>query len=283
MPTVTFDPSVNSSPASLLAMFDQLGGGTVIGASSTEIRVQFGSTVISVTGTGFDYSGNLPVAGTVTGIHSTTGSVTQIDISGLSLSLPLVYQTIHEDYTGLNPTGIEDMFLPLGWNYTGNDNADLLPKGAMTTDGVLLNLSGKDVFTLNGGADNVFLGDGNDKAYGGTGKDTLDGGLGADSLFGGAGADRLIGGGGADKLRGNADADVLTGGAGTDTFIFALHDGSDRITDMAVLQDRIDLPSAVGHSFTTTLAGTVLHYGSFGDQVLLAGIDLTHAQMITFI
>lgn len=283
MPTVTFNPAINSSPDSLVNLFDTVGVATVTGADSTTIQLTFGSSVIYITGTGFTYSGSLPSGGTVTGMHSTTGGVTQIDISGLNIDLPLLYLTIYYDVTGFQPTGIEDMFLPLGWNYKGNNNADILLKGTLSGDGVPMNLSGKDVFTLNGGNDNVFLGDGNDKAYGGTGKDTLDGGLGNDSLFGGAGADKLLGGGGADMLRGGTEADVLTGGLGIDTFVFALHDGADRITDMAVLQDKIDLPTGVAHSFTASAAGTVLHYGSYGDTVLLAGVDLAHANMITFI
>ena len=53
----------------------------------------------------------------------------------------------------------------------------------------------------------------------------------ANVLTGGAGANTLNGGEGDDTLNGKGGADPLTGGAGKDTFIIAMGEGADSITD----------------------------------------------------
>lgn len=64
-------------------------------------------------------------------------------------------------------------------------------------------------------------------------------------LDGGAGDDRLSGGDGADILIDGAGNDTLTGGAGADIFLFTNLDGTERVTDFELGQDRLDL-SALG-------------------------------------
>lgn len=96
--------------------------------------------------------------------------------------------------------------------------------------------------TLNGGGQNDrLLGQaGADKLNGQAGADLLDGGNGKDKLAGGGGADILKGGGGNDRLAGNRGNDTLTGGKGADRYVFAKHDGKDKITGFGG-KDKLDL------------------------------------------
>ncbi|HIK10546.1 MAG TPA: Ig-like domain-containing protein [Oscillatoriaceae cyanobacterium M33_DOE_052] len=135
---------------------------------------------------------------------------------------------------------------------SGNVGNDLLDGGG---DNDTL-YGGADDDTLNGGAGNDLLnGDlGNDILNGGEDDDTLNGGNGNDLLNGGAGNDLLNGGDGNDLLNGGAGDDLLNGGAGRDTltgstgadnFVFQFGQStvaaSDRITDLAIGTDKIDL------------------------------------------
>ena len=63
------------------------------------------------------------------------------------------------------------------------------------------------------------------------GNDDLYSGRNADYLDGGAGDDTLVGNGGDDTLEGGKGNDSLEGGSGADTFVYALGDGNDTITD----------------------------------------------------
>ena len=63
------------------------------------------------------------------------------------------------------------------------------------------------------------------------GNDDLLSGRNADHLDGGAGDDTLTGNAGADTLEGGKGDDELEGGKGGDTFLYALGDGNDTITD----------------------------------------------------
>lgn len=114
---------------------------------------------------------------------------------------------------------------------TGYSHDDTLSGGA--GNDYLTGKGGADVLNGNGGADAMLGGGGNDKLFGGTG---------VDALYGDGGSDTLAGGGGADKL---------SGGLGADTFVFAAHDGADRILDFDLARDRIDL--------------TAFDLGGFGD------------------
>lgn len=82
---------------------------------------------------------------------------------------------------------------------------------------------------------------GKDAISGGKGNDVLAGGVGNDNLSGGAGNDLLRGDEGADHLRGGAGRDILTGGKGADHFVFAAHEGHDKITDFQNGVDRLEI------------------------------------------
>jgi Ca2+-binding RTX toxin-like protein len=71
-----------------------------------------------------------------------------------------------------------------------------------------------------------------------------------DTITGNALANNLNGNGGIDRIDGGAGADTLSSGAGVDTFVFRFGQstvaGADRITDLAIGSDKIDLLSTTG-------------------------------------
>ncbi|MDA9020119.1 Ig-like domain-containing protein, partial [Flavimaricola sp.] len=115
--------------------------------------------------------------------------------------------------------------------------------------------------------------DGTDQA------DTLEGTIGDDTLNGLAGDDTIIGGNGNDQLNSGQGNDVLSGGFGADTFVFALGDGADEITDFELGVDRISLIDgqtlfAFAEADTDAVGGvdsTLLDLGD-GSSVLLTGV-----------
>jgi Ca2+-binding RTX toxin-like protein len=113
----------------------------------------------------------------------------------------------------------------------------------------------------------------------------ITGNAGDNVIDGGDGNDTLVGGGGSDIITGGSGKDTMTGGSGNDLFVF--HGGdivSDRITDFASGQDRIDLSaldanssvsgtqafSFVGTSAFSHAAGE-LHYEQIGGNTYLSG------------
>ncbi len=310
MPTVTFSPGVPSSPTAFYDAIDNMtGSASLVGANSTSLVFQLGSLQYWIIGTGFTWTyvpgtGVVVTGGVVTDVNVLDGGVPQMSVSGFNIQATDLYTAILEDKSGADNSAIENLFLPLGWNYTGNAAADIFLSTETSADGVALNISGNDVFRTFGGADHVFLGDGNDRALGGTGGDTLEGGDGKDTLLGEAGNDRLFGGANSDQLSGGANNDVLNGGgagdrlnggtgrdtlsggtgAGVDTFVFLVGDGIDRINDFSLATDRIDLAPGVGHSFTASGANdSILHYGPGTDRILLVGVDITETGSVTII
>ena len=136
----------------------------------------------------------------------------------------------------------------------GTDNNDVIL--AEAGDDLVAGLLGDDI--IDGGeGDDVLRGDANSRSPGGTigGNDTINGGLGNDriggkggddALFGDEGDDDIWGDDGDDLLRGGLGDDVLTGddfsgGRGADTFVLAVGEGTDTITDFEVGIDFIGL------------------------------------------
>jgi Ca2+-binding RTX toxin-like protein len=150
-------------------------------------------------------------------------------------------------------------------------------------NGIIATGNGKDTIDLAGSTGDhlVFAGNGIDKATGGLGIDIMFGQNGNDQLQGGGGNDSLDGGNGKDVLEGGTDlgtatvtvttglppvvtmvvGDVLTGGKGPDTFIYALGDGVDRITDFRVGQDELVLEGITQAQLVSTTDGTSLYIG----------------------
>ncbi len=138
---------------------------------------------------------------------------------------------------------------------TGTDENDSLNGGA-GNDTIAGGLG--DDFIAGGIGDDVLRGDlnsrnpqdnqmgGNDTIMGGAGNDRIGGKAGNDELLGGDGDDMIWGDDGDDILRGGLGDDMLTGdnssgGMGADTFILAMGEGMDTITDFEVGVDMIGL------------------------------------------
>jgi Ca2+-binding RTX toxin-like protein len=93
-----------------------------------------------------------------------------------------------------------------------------------------------------GGGEDVLSGrNGDDRLEGYGGDDVLQGGGGNDLLVGGWNADTLRGGTGADTLDGGRGNDTLYGGGDADTFVYAPTGRHDRIFDLDISEDQIDL------------------------------------------
>lgn len=170
--------------------------------------------------------------------------------------------TLHGDF-GANPT-LEIRFLNDLWG--GNPALD---RNLYLKD-VLLNGADLDVsatFGMNGA-----------KSFALARPVTLPTATYAKLLEGGTGADTLVGGDGNDILRGGRGDDVLTGGGGADTFIFAVGDGHDRITDFTSGLDHIlfkGVDPASLHATATTVGGVgglQIAYGTGTDTIFLAGV-----------
>ncbi|MBW4425526.1 MAG: right-handed parallel beta-helix repeat-containing protein [Nostoc desertorum CM1-VF14] len=104
-------------------------------------------------------------------------------------------------------------------------------------------IEGQDTIVGNLGNDQLWGGNGNDTLWGNEGDDGLYGDSGNDKLSGDKVNDTLFGGIGDDQLlegTGNGK-DILTGGSGTDTFVLALGEGTNTITDFEVGKDKFAL------------------------------------------
>ena len=118
------------------------------------------------------------------------------------------------------------------------------------------------------GGDDIIYGYGGDDRIGGKGgNDTLLGGEGNDTIWGDDGDDLLRGGLGNDTLTGDDDS----GGSGADTFILAMGEGTDVITDFELGIDFIGL--ADGLTFDN------LSLGQDGSKATISAGDETLAQL----
>lgn len=150
---------------------------------------------------------------------------------------------------------------------------------------------GLDGIKLRGGlGDDLLLGStGSDKLRGAAGKDDirgsggddrLEGGGGEDTLNGGNGDDRLVGGANGDLLEGGKGDDILEGGGGRDVFLFNQGDGSDKLKDVELGRDKIEIDKGANTmsdlKFKQKGDDVLLRYGD-GDKVLVQ--DVTVAQL----
>ncbi|TMV13619.1 calcium-binding protein [Arenibacterium halophilum] len=126
-------------------------------------------------------------------------------------------------------------------------------------DDQLYGWDGKDILKGGSGSDKLYGQIGDDRLFGGTGNDLLqglqgndilNGQKGNDQLNGGDEHDRVYGGPGDDEVRGGNGDDIIVGGrgndflqgnTGVDTYVFNQRDGHDRIMDVDVRRDIIDL------------------------------------------
>ncbi len=126
---------------------------------------------------------------------------------------------------------------------------------------------------------------GNDTIHGGLGDDHIGGKGGNDQLFGDEGDDAIWGDDGDDLLRGGLGNDTLTGddssgGQGADTFVLAVGEGTDVITDFEVGIDLLQLEGNVivdDLSITQSGVNTVIDLGNETLAILegINGVSLT--------
>ena len=171
----------------------------------------------------------------------------------------------------------------------GTDSSDYLKGNAPANK--IYGFGGQDTIVGNLGNDQLFGGDGNDTLWGNDGNDLLYGNSGSDklsgddandTLFGGLGDDQLLGGAGNDWLYGSNDKDILTGGYGVDTFVLALGEGTDSITDFEVGTDKIALSGGLkfGQLFIQQQGSQAFIMDSSDNQVL-AKLDNVTASILS--
>ncbi|MEL7036133.1 MAG: esterase-like activity of phytase family protein, partial [Cyanobacteria bacterium J06592_8] len=110
---------------------------------------------------------------------------------------------------------------------------------------------------------------GNDTISGGDGDDNIGGKSGDDELFGDDGDDEIWGDDGDDLIRGGLGDDILTGddfsgGQGSDTFVLAVGEGTDTITDFEVGVDAIALAEGLTFADLSISGNTI----AVGDEIL---------------
>lgn len=203
----------------------------------------------------------------------------------------------------LQPTIISQFEVnPQGTVLAGSDANDELVNG---DDGSkLVGLEGNDLLAgelgddviLGGDGDDVLRGGrnsrdaqtgevgGDDLIYGGAGSDRIGGKSGNDRLFGDAGDDQIWGDDGDDLIRGGLGNDTLTGdnfsgGQGTDTFVLAIGEGTDIITDFKVGTDFIGLADGLtfGQLYQTQ-EGANTAIRTVGGELLAVALNLDAAQ-----
>ncbi|MCC5643848.1 choice-of-anchor D domain-containing protein [Nostoc sp. CHAB 5824] len=174
---------------------------------------------------------NTPTPGTYAGSFSLTNNDSDESPFNFAISGTVKPPLANETYL-LNGTDSSEYL-------KGNAPANKI-YGFGGADNIVGNL-GNDQLSGGDGNDTLWANDGNDLLYGDSGNDKLSGDNANDTLFGGIGDDQLLGGAGNDWLYGGNGKDVLTGGYGTDTFVLALGEGTDSITDFEVGKDKLAL------------------------------------------
>ncbi len=171
----------------------------------------------------------------------------------------------------------------------GDSGNDLLVGGKL--DDWLFGGAGNDVLDAGGGSGNVLIaGEGDDQLVGSNGISADPINSGSDWLLGDLGNDRLYGLGGDDYFEGGQGSDFIEGGRGSDTIIFRAGDGTDRISDIGVDQDDVDVIQ-FGDGISTNEVGVIassssidisMLLGAGGDRIDLRGAALTSRAGIEF-
>lgn len=191
-------------------------------------------------GTGFAYTADDIIAGTVTGTDHYSFGILQYEVTGLSHNVVTIWDYLQ----AWNLSGV------VAYCANGNDNFS----GSSGND-VLNGFAGNDVLYGNGGHDVL-------RGYDGT----TSVGSGNDILVGGGGNDTLIGGDGNDTLHGGNGNDVLNGGTGTDTAQYT------SATSGVTVNLGIVVAQNTGGAGSDTLTGIErLWGGTYADTLLGAG------------
>ena len=147
------------------AALDNDGPGDIVASSATELKYESNSGfVVTLSGTGFDFSGGVASTGTVNQltVRDSTDTTVLITITGLAHSLPGLYYTLcGDDDSAPNPYGALEQLLAGSDTILGSNGSDQI--GAYSP-----------------GNDNVNSLGGNDIVAGDAGNDVLNGGAGYD-------------------------------------------------------------------------------------------------------
>ncbi|NJO50955.1 MAG: calcium-binding protein [Leptolyngbyaceae cyanobacterium RM2_2_4] len=162
---------------------------------------------------------------------------------------------------------------------TGGNGDDII-FGILGNDS-LSGKNGNDRIFGGTGNDTISGGNGNDRNFGGIGSDILNAGVGNDTLLGQEGEDILNADNGDDLLWGGSDDDLLSGGQGRDTFVLAVGQGTDTVSDFDISNDFIGLANGLALGQISLEGNTI----RFGDETLaiLSGIDTTTLTANSFV
>ncbi len=228
--------------------------------------------IVTLSGFGVTYnSQGEPVSGTITSLQDNFNNVSQLNISGFSISAVLFNQLANADDT----VGFFGNILAGDDDFQGGSLNDVL-QGYPGND-LMQGFAGHDNLFGGSGSDTLVGGDGNDHLYGQSanggsdGRDSLSGGNGSDYLQGNADNDTLNGGDGSDRIQGGASDDQIIGDNGNDTVNGNL--GNDAIDGGA---DDDSLRGGQGNDSIAGNSGNDVLSGDLGTDTLSggSGIDL---------
>ena len=143
------------------------------------------------------------------------------------------------------------------------DNGNDVLRGNQDDD-TIHGVAGRDTLYGGLGNDRLMGNQDNDLLFGGAGDDSLYGGLGSDRIFGNIDNDLLFGGVGDDTLSGGKGNDVLVGNEGKDIFVMAVNEGTDKIFDFQLGEDRFALAEELSFTELTFSGNDIL----FGNETL---------------
>ncbi|MEO0886433.1 MAG: alkaline phosphatase, partial [Cyanobacteria bacterium J06648_10] len=210
-----------------------------------------------------------------------------------------MYRLMYQTLFGASPEEVAATRL------RGTDDSDELV--GTDADETLAGLGGNDLVAGGLGSDVIEGGDGDDVLRGDNNSRSPGGDIGGDDIiFGGAGSDRIGGKGGNDMLYGGEDDDMLwgddgddvlygglgndmltgddfSGGQGTDTFVLAIGEGTDTITDFEVGTDLIGLAGGLtfGSLALTTQGNDTLI--TAGDETLATVLGVSSLSESAFV
>lgn len=205
----------------------------------------------------------------------------------------LMYKTLFGDDLPNQVAGLTE-----NETVVGTDSDDLLisRRSGVSGDNLMAGLLGDDIIYGTDG-DDVLRGDrnsrdaggkdgGDDLIYGGAGNDRIGGKAGNDQLFGEDGNDQIWGDDGDDLLWGGKGNDTLTGdnqsgGKGSDTFVLAVGEGTDTITDFQVGIDKIGLAGVLTFGQLQRTGNTIGYNGE--TLATLTGVDTTMLTEASFV
>jgi glycerophosphoryl diester phosphodiesterase len=205
-----------------------------------------------------------------------------------------IYQIMYKTLFGLDALPDYQDGTNEGDTLVGGDDDDVIvafggddtAAGGLHSD-IIYGSEGADVLRgdLNSRNSQVGVG-GDDIIYGGNGDDRIGGKGGNDELYGEAGDDAIWGDDGDDLLSGGLGNDTLTGddfsgGTGADTFVLALGEGTDTITDFQVGVDFIALVGDLSFG-DLTLSGNEIKVGE-ETLAVLSGVDTSTLTAASFV